>query len=378
MNPQEIQQVTTCDEKWVPSAERVKISSTNVRLETTVPQKEETFQVIIDVIKNSTCFKAFTISADIPEIFMQQFWYTIKKVQDTYSYECILANKRCVVDVFRMILDICPRVEGEDFTEVQDDDVALTFLIDLGYKASNDKLRKSRIDILWGMFYKENIDYPELIWEDDDGIVSRLKFVRIGEDYQEYGLPIPETMLTEAIKQSKSYQMFIKYSTGRIPPKKSRDKGSQGKKIADTHVADDDVSEESDTEPANQKTASRRVVKKKVTVTAADNIILDPDVALELEILGCEECLVSRNYWIGHLEEIVVKRADRQLYKFKEVVDFMWALHMFTRSLVIKKCVEDLQLGVESYQKKFNITAPQKTFPEIDFKELYTPSYDPL
>ncbi|GJZ47472.1 hypothetical protein Tco_0601304 [Tanacetum coccineum] len=84
----------------------------------------------------------------------------------------------------------------------------------------------------------------------------------------------------------------------------------------------------------------------------------------------------------GHLEEVVVKRADRQLYKFKEG-DFM-DIHlneiediMFTRSLIFKRRVEDLQLGVESYQKKLNITAPQQTFPEIEFKELYTPSYKP-
>ncbi|GJX32744.1 hypothetical protein Tco_0242599 [Tanacetum coccineum] len=150
-------------------------------METTVPQKEETFQV--DIVKYSICFKAFTISADILEIFMQQFWYTIKKVQDTDSYEFLLANKKCTVnsEVFRIILNICPRVEGVDFTDVPDDDTTLTFLINLGYKgslnrhtnmfvdhmhkpwrtlaaiinkclsrktASNDKLRKSRIDIL--------------------------------------------------------------------------------------------------------------------------------------------------------------------------------------------------------------------------------------
>ncbi|GKA77705.1 hypothetical protein Tco_0784242 [Tanacetum coccineum] len=34
-----------------------------------------------------------------------------------------------------------------------------------GKTASNDKLRKSRIDIRWGMFKRENVDYPELIWE---------------------------------------------------------------------------------------------------------------------------------------------------------------------------------------------------------------------
>ncbi|GKB79589.1 hypothetical protein Tco_0946484 [Tanacetum coccineum] len=34
----------------------------------------------------------------VREIFMQQFWYTIKKVQGTDSYELLLANKKCVVN----------------------------------------------------------------------------------------------------------------------------------------------------------------------------------------------------------------------------------------------------------------------------------------
>ncbi|GJR19276.1 hypothetical protein Tco_0967803 [Tanacetum coccineum] len=76
--------------------------------------------------------------------------------------------------------------------------------------------------------------------------------------------------------------MFLKYSTGQIPPKKSRGKGSQGKKTVDTPAADVDVFEEFEPEPAKKKTASRRVVKKKVTISTADNIIPDPDVALEL------------------------------------------------------------------------------------------------
>ncbi|GJV85181.1 hypothetical protein Tco_1525079 [Tanacetum coccineum] len=76
---------------------------------------------------------------------------------------------------------------------------------------------------------------------------------------------------------------------------------------------------------------------------------------------------VKKLHGYGLLEDIVVKRDDRQFYKFKEaihltdsgIVDFIVALSMFTRSLVIKKHVEDLQLGVESCQKKINITPPQ-------------------
>ncbi|GJU04164.1 hypothetical protein Tco_1114502 [Tanacetum coccineum] len=94
-------------------------------------------------------------------------------------------------------------------------------------------------------------------------------------------------------------------------------------------------------------------------------------------------------YDYGYLEEIEVRREDQQLYKFKEgdfprlylydiedmlfllvqkklsnlkrdvIFDLGVALQMFTRRIVILKRVEDLQLGVESYQKKLNITKPQ-------------------
>ncbi|GKA10997.1 hypothetical protein Tco_0690430 [Tanacetum coccineum] len=98
----------------------------------------------------------------------------------------------------------------------------------------------------------------------------------------------------------------------------------------------------------------------------------------------CKLC-VKKVHGYGHLEEVLMKRVDRQLYKFKEslhlkysdIVNFIVALRMFTIILVIKRRVEDLQLGVESYQKKLNIITPQQTFPEIEFKELYTPSYKP-
>ncbi|GKB23963.1 hypothetical protein Tco_0863364, partial [Tanacetum coccineum] len=84
MNPQETQQVVARDEKWVPSAERVKISSSNIRLETNMSHK------------------------------------SLGSNSDTPSR--------------RTILNICLRVEGVDFTDVPYDDIELTFLIDLGYK----------------------------------------------------------------------------------------------------------------------------------------------------------------------------------------------------------------------------------------------------
>nr|GFD02062.1 hypothetical protein [Tanacetum cinerariifolium] len=42
----------------------------------------------------------------------------------------------------------------------------------------------------------------------------------------------------------------------------------------------------------------------------------------------------------------------------EERLAFNVSLRMFTRSIVIQGCVKDLQLGVESYQKKLNLTRP--------------------
>ncbi|GJU63429.1 hypothetical protein Tco_1245264 [Tanacetum coccineum] len=45
---------------------------------------------------------------------------------------------------------------------------------------------------------------------------------------------------------------------------------------------------------------------------------------------------------------------------------------MFTRSVVIQRRVEDLQLGVKSYQKKLNLTKPDTYRPDLKRREAYT------
>ncbi|GKE64799.1 hypothetical protein Tco_1518960 [Tanacetum coccineum] len=237
---------------------------------------------------------------------MQQFWFTVKKIKKTTFYEFDLADKKFKVDVelFRKILSICPRVPNEDFIIPPSEESLINFLYELGYKGQINKLA---IGILWGMFHGKNVDFAELIWKDfqyqidykqsklrrreimpyprftkiiinyllslhksipkgtssglntikDDGVIQRLKFVNKGEDFQEYGRAIPDTMLTDEIKQSESYKAFIAYSTGAIPPKKTIGKGSQG----------------------NKRTVTP---KKKSFISADDNIIPEPDAALKL------------------------------------------------------------------------------------------------
>ncbi|GJU97322.1 hypothetical protein Tco_1326593 [Tanacetum coccineum] len=119
------------------------------------------------------------------------------------------------------------------------------------------------------------------------------------------------------------------------------------------------------------------------------------DIYSTKRILAITLVEVMRKHRYGYLKEIVVRRSDNVLYRFKEgdfprlrindiedmlllvdqnrltnllgddVSEFGIALRIFTRSLVIQKRVEDLQLRVKSYQRKINVTRPQTTISDI-------------
>ncbi|GJX01602.1 hypothetical protein Tco_0185515 [Tanacetum coccineum] len=118
---------------------------------------------------------------------------------------------------------------------------------------------------------------------------------------------------------------------------------------------------------------------------------------------------VSIVEWHGykHLDWITVRRDDDKLYTFKEgdfkrlrlqdiedmlilltqgkltnlnVKDrlaFGVSLRMFTRSIIIQRRVEDLQLGVESYQKKLNITKLDTYRSDLKHRDAYAAYSNP-
>ncbi|GKC79625.1 hypothetical protein Tco_1130399, partial [Tanacetum coccineum] len=139
----------------------------------------------------------------------------------------------------------------------------------------------------------------------------------------------------------------------------------------------------------------------------ASNRVSTHDVYSTKRILVVTNVKVNKWYGYGHLEEIEVRRSDQQLYKFMEgefprlhlndiedmlllvvqnrlfnldgdvIVHLDAALRMFTRRIVIQKRVEDLQLGVESYQKKLNISRPLMQKAGITDLEPYTTYSNP-
>ncbi|GJW75862.1 hypothetical protein Tco_0135232 [Tanacetum coccineum] len=119
MNPVSTQQVAL-DNALVALEKRLKIEKCNMRIKFNKPQRKTTYQVTLDVLKLSPCYPTFPITAEVPKIYMHQFWNTIKKIKDTDANQFKLDKKKKSIGL--------------------------------------DRLRPSRAQILWGMFYKENVD----------------------------------------------------------------------------------------------------------------------------------------------------------------------------------------------------------------------------
>nr|GEY68303.1 hypothetical protein [Tanacetum cinerariifolium] len=125
------------------------------------------------------------------------------------------------------------------------------------------------------------------------------------------------------------------------------------------------------------------------------------DVYSKRRIIAVTELKIVEWHNYKYLDWITVRRDDDKLYKFKEgdfkrlciqdIEDmllllvqgkltnftikerfaFNVSLRMFTRGIVIQRRVEDLQLGVESYQKKLNLTRSDTYCYNLKRKQAY-------
>nr|GEV37108.1 retrovirus-related Pol polyprotein from transposon TNT 1-94 [Tanacetum cinerariifolium] len=155
--------------------------------------KEETFQVVLDVLALTPCYPAFVITADVPKVYMHQFWNFVYKHYDFYSFKIDKKKRfKLTLEVFRDIFQIFPKIEDQDFNALPSEEDTISFLRELdhtrvinslndvvidqmhqpwrnfaalinrslfGKTTAFDKLRLSRAHILWGMYYQKNVDY---------------------------------------------------------------------------------------------------------------------------------------------------------------------------------------------------------------------------
>ncbi|GKC90026.1 hypothetical protein Tco_1150675 [Tanacetum coccineum] len=311
------------------------IGKCNMRINPEMKPKEPTYQVVFDALALKTCYPSFLITAEVPVIYMHQFWATVNKHNSSYRFK--IDNKRFFVnvEVFRDILNICPRVPRQEFDEPPSEEEALSFISELSHSG----------EIKYITDYKKNLDFVALIWEDlayqidnkdskkhdkmfyprftkiiihhflekdksismrnitlmhtarDDSLLGTMRFVSRHEDTQVYGVLLPKAMTNQAMLNSDSYKTYYAIASGAEPPKSEKPKRKYNLAISseETPSKNKPTKSKKDVPPTKKPTTNPKPTKKKAPVKANKgkrlNVLLEVALfkAAQLKKISCIE-----------------------------------------------------------------------------------------
>ncbi|GJV07512.1 hypothetical protein Tco_1345168 [Tanacetum coccineum] len=192
---------TRTDEQIVPRSQWLTIGKSNLLFNAQKIQKNPIFQISVDILSNTNFFQAFTASANVPAIYLQQFWKTMSYNEKTGVYSCQLDEQwfDLSADLLRKALAITPVNPTHPFELPPSGDTVIDFVNELGYPepveivssirtnyvyqpwrailsllnqcltgktSGSDKPRHPVLQMLWGIVTQTNVDHAELIWEE--------------------------------------------------------------------------------------------------------------------------------------------------------------------------------------------------------------------
>nr|GEZ82669.1 hypothetical protein [Tanacetum cinerariifolium] len=236
--------------------------------------------------QNSPFFRAFQVTADVPEIYMKEFWATAKLHHTSICFKIDTKNSILELEAFREMLHISPKIPSKSFAELPTEEEILEFLRYLGHsheirhltdvnvnklyqpwrsfasvinkcltgKSSGvDSFRLSQAQILWGLitvetFTKVILDYfmtrkPSIPRRNrinchyvrDDVLFSTIKVVSRHQTTQQYGAILSIKLTTDVIKNNKAYKEYYACATRQATPKpKASAKNKKGDSASST------------------------------------------------------------------------------------------------------------------------------------------------
>ncbi|GJV51092.1 hypothetical protein Tco_1446833 [Tanacetum coccineum] len=192
---------TRTDEQIVPRSQWLTIGKSNLLFNAQKIQKNPIFQISVDILSNTNFFQAFTASANVPAIYLQQFWNTMKYNEKTGVYSCQVDEQwfDLSADLLRKALAITPVIPAQPFELPPSGNTVIDFVNELGYPepveivsnirvnyvyqpwrailtlinqcltgktSGSDKPRHPVLQMLWGIVTQTNVDHAELLWEE--------------------------------------------------------------------------------------------------------------------------------------------------------------------------------------------------------------------
>ncbi|GKB06420.1 hypothetical protein Tco_0834653 [Tanacetum coccineum] len=318
-------QQVALDNPLVAPENRVQIGKCNIRIDPIKTPKEITYQVVLDSLALSFLYPTFLITAEVPKIYMHQFWHTITKIKNSSSYKFKLDKKKCTinVEVFRDILQICPRLPNKEFDAPPSDEEIVTFIKELGHRGNIKSATKVVVDQMhqpWRTFAtiinrclsgktsdftfrienrdckkQEKVYYPRFtkavihyfiskdksismrnkIFMDtirDDSILGPMRFFSKLDKYQVCGALLLEGATNQQMRDSLAYKTYLAFAIGVASPKKARKfkkPASPSKKKALVAI------EEPSGKPVKKPTAKRQSAGVKIRDTPGVSVSIE-------------------------------------------------------------------------------------------------------
>nr|GEY45392.1 hypothetical protein [Tanacetum cinerariifolium] len=265
-----IDQQVAMDEALVPHARRLRIGMSNFHLLSDISSKESTLQLVYDVLRQTPFFKAFLVTTDVLEIYMQEFWVTATVHHHSIRFK--MDNKKHIVN-----LDSFKEMHNEEIRRLTDVNInklhqpwrSFAAIINkcLSKKISGyDSLRLSQAQFLWRFYHKRNVDFAYLLWKDfvyqvehkdtkksnemdypgftkvihhfmskdpsiprrnkvnwhyvrDDQMLMTIKLVSRHQNTQGFGAMLLIELTNADIKNCDAYKEYYAVATGDTPPK---------------------------------------------------------------------------------------------------------------------------------------------------------------
>ncbi|GJZ89252.1 retrovirus-related pol polyprotein from transposon TNT 1-94, partial [Tanacetum coccineum] len=184
-----------------PMAEQNVPAQALARTDEQIIQKNPIFHISVDILRNTNFFRAFSASASVPAVYIQQFWNSMKYDEKSGVYSCQVDEQwfNLSADLLRKALDITPVDPAHPFELPPTGDTVIDFVNQLGYHepvefvsnirvnyvyqpwrailtminqcltgktSSSDKPRHLVLQMLWGIVTQTNVDHAELLWEE--------------------------------------------------------------------------------------------------------------------------------------------------------------------------------------------------------------------
>nr|GEU78702.1 integrase, catalytic region, zinc finger, CCHC-type, peptidase aspartic, catalytic [Tanacetum cinerariifolium] len=143
---------------------------------TTIEQQVALDEALVPSTQRCPFFKAFLVTADVPEIYMQEFWATAYVHQRFIRFK--MNNKKHIVDLesFKEMLHICPRITGQAFAELPFEEEILEFIRFLGHGTDEGTGSKPGVpdvptdeseELSWNSSDDEGVDDQEKVGDDE-------------------------------------------------------------------------------------------------------------------------------------------------------------------------------------------------------------------